>query len=135
MADLELNPNYLEMLIVKVRAVMAKELGDGDDASNAIDDPAHEGLADTPGDLTREEVLAEIRGLDEHEQAELVALMWLGRGDGEAEEWEQLVEQAAERAEGPAGRYLLSEPLLADYWADGLEKLGLGEGADSVDEL
>jgi hypothetical protein len=83
-------------------------------------------LEDEEGDLTRQELLEEIRGLDSRQQAELVALMWLGRGDGEPEEWNELVEQALERREVPTEVYLLDHPLLADHWLEGMERLGLG---------
>jgi hypothetical protein len=38
--------------------------------------------------------------LNEDEQIDLVALMWLGRGDGTIDEWEDLRSQAAERRNG-----------------------------------
>jgi hypothetical protein len=52
--------------------------------------------------------------------------MWLGRGDAEAEEWDDLTGLAFERHEGGSAVYLLGHPLLAEYWADGLDKLGYG---------
>jgi hypothetical protein len=67
-----------------------------------------------------------VRGLDSRKQAELVALMWLGRGDGEPEEWNELVQQALERREVPTEVYLLDHPLLAEHWLEGMERLGLG---------
>jgi hypothetical protein len=93
---------------------------------NPIDDPLPDTLQDEPGDLTREEFIEEIEGLDADQQAELVALMWLGRGDAEAEEWEGLLKLADERQETSTGSYLLDHPLVADYWAEGLDRLGYG---------
>ena len=81
---------------------------------------------DDPQDLTEDEVRDYIRGRSEVEQAELVALMWLGRDDTGPEEWRTLVQQAIDRRESPTEAYLLGNPLLADYWLVGLEKLGLG---------
>ena len=77
-------------------------------------------------DLSREEVVEEIQGLTPRQQAELVALMWLGRGDGEPEEWNELLARAIERREVPTEIYLLDHPLLAENWLDGMERLGLG---------
>jgi hypothetical protein len=56
----------------------------------------------------------------------LVALMWLGRGDGEAEEFEQLVTQALKRREVHTEDYLLDHPWSQSYWLEGMERLGLG---------
>src|SRR6476620_5901552 len=83
-------------------------------------------LAGLNPDLSREEVVEEIQGLMPRQQAELVALMWLGRGDGEPEEWDELVARAVERREVRTENYLLDHPLLAEHWLDGMERLGLG---------
>jgi hypothetical protein len=133
MAELSIDPNYLRSLVLKLRAFMGKEENEvPDDASNPSDDelPAS-ALQEEPGDLTREEVVEEIRGLSRLQQAELVALMWLGRDEGSPEDWDDLVRQAIERRETPTEHYLLAEPLLAEYWLDGMERLGLGGLTDS----
>gem|GEM_PF-1518846 len=79
--------DYLRRLIVKVRAFMAKEETDiPDDGSNPTDDALTSALQDEAEDLSREEVVEEIRALAPRQQAELVALIWLGRDDGNPEE-------------------------------------------------
>ena len=127
MAELSIDPDYLRMLVVQVRGLMAKvppELPD--DRSNPTDDPTPPAdLQDEEGDLTREEIIEEIRALEPRQQAELVALMWLGRDEGEAADWDELVQQALERREVPTENYLLDHPLLAEHWLDGMERLGL----------
>lgn len=59
----------------------------------------------------------EIRGLEPRQQAELVALMWLGRDEGAPEEFEGLVRLALERREVPTEDYLLDHPLVAEHLA------------------
>ena len=128
MAELSIDPDYLRRLVVKVRSFMGKEETDlPDDGSNPIDDEVPLGaLQDEDDDLSREEVVEEIQGLTPRQRAELVALMWLGRGDGEPEEWNELLARAIERREVPTENYLLDHPLLAENWLDGMERLGLG---------
>ena len=128
MAELSIDPDYLRRLVVKVRSFMGKEETDlPDDGSNPIDDEVPLGaLQDEEDDLSREEVVEEIQGLTPRQQAELVALMWLGRGYGEPEEWNELLARAIERREVPTEIYLLDHPLLAENWLDGMERLGLG---------
>lgn len=128
MAELSIDPDYLRRLVVKVRSFMGKEETDlPDDGSNPIDDEVPLGaLQDEDDDLSREEVVEEIQGLSPRQRAELVALMWLGRGDGEPEEWNELLARAIERREVPTENYLLDHPLLAENWLDGMERLGLG---------
>lgn len=127
MDELNITSAYVHMLILKARAIMVKEgLVTPEAGGNPIDDELPETLQDDPDDLTREELVEELQGLDADQQTELVALMWLGRGDAEPEEWETLLKLAGERHETSTGNYLLDHPLVADYWAEGLDRLGYG---------
>jgi len=84
MASLSIDPDYLRRLVLKVRSFMGKEATEvPDEGSNPTDDAMpSSALQEEPDDLSREEVVEEIRGLAPRQQAELVALMWLGRDDG-----------------------------------------------------
>lgn len=125
MPELTLPSDYIGQLIVRMRAVQGREEEtDADSGSNATDDQAIDALQETPGDLTRAHLRAEIRGLSQEEQAELVTLLLTGRGDAEPEEWQAIKESALESVGMPIDQYLMSEPLVADLWAEGLEKLG-----------
>lgn len=128
MATLSIDPDYLRRLVVKVRSFMGKEANElPDEGSNPTDDEMpSSALQDEGDDLSREEVVEEIRGLEPRQQAELVALMWLGRDEGAPEEFEGLVRLALERREVPTEDYLLDHPLVAEHWLDGMERLGLG---------
>jgi hypothetical protein len=125
---LTIDPDYLRRLVLKVRSFMGKEAAElPDEASNPIDDEMpSSALQDEEDDLSREEVVEEIRGLEPRQQAELVALMWLGRDEGDPDEFEELVAQALERREVPTEDYLLDHPLVAEHWLEGMERLGLG---------
>ena len=59
------------------------------------------------------------------EAAELVAIAWIGRGDFEAEDFQQAVDEARDRAAGSTATYLLGMPLLADHLEAGLDALDL----------
>ncbi|WP_404405280.1 DUF3775 domain-containing protein [Pelagibacterium halotolerans] len=127
MDELTIDPGYLRELILKVRALMVKEdLVTPDIGDNPTDDARPEALQEWEGDLSYEEVVEELEGLDDDQLAELVALMWLGRGTADAEDWEETVQLARERHEGSSVTYLLGHPLVADEWAAGLEMLGHG---------
>jgi hypothetical protein len=127
MDELNITSAYVHLLILKARAVMVKEgLVTPEPGGNPIDDGLPATLQDDPEDLTREDLIEELEGLDGDQQAELVALMWLGRGDSEPEQWADLVKLAQERHETSTASYLLDHPLVADYWAEGLDRLGYG---------
>ena len=118
--------DYLDRLIVRTRALQAREAEvDPLPASNPSDDNMRDALQDTRGDLSREELREELQGLTERAKAELVALMWIGRGDEEPNDWEAVVEMARGRADTPTPEYLLNEPLVGEHWSEGAERLGL----------
>jgi hypothetical protein len=135
MAEIEISPDYVRMLSLKVGALAGKEPPHyPDPGSNATDDPLSV-IEEDSEDQSREEVIEEIGGLSPREQAELVALMWLGRDDGDAEDWDDLVQQAVERKEVPTAQYLLDHPLLSEFWLSGLDKLDLGSLDSGVEEI
>ena len=68
--------------------------------------------------------------LNHDEQASLVALMWVGRGTYEAEEFDEAVETARAEHMNATVRYLMGMPLLSNYLEEGLEKMGF-----SVDDV
>jgi len=125
MPELGINPEKVCYVIVRARQFQAKvEPVDTDEASNMTDDGFVEILEDFQDDPVLSEVRQFIDGLDEDEIANLVALMWLGRGDYTIEEWDQMVTEARERQEQPTADYLMSTPLVADYLEDGLDTFG-----------
>jgi hypothetical protein len=133
MVTLSITPDYLGRLIGKVRGLQAREgLVDEDSGSNASDDRMVGAMQDSNEDLSLLEVAQEIRGLNERQQAELVALLWVGRGDAEPEEWEATVEAARNSRDLPTERYLLTQPLTGEYWAEGAERLGVAVPVDTV---
>lgn len=113
-------------IIVKLRQIQAQVAGDEDaeSGSNPTDDHFVEVLEDDEEDGTRTEIGDFIGALNEEEAAHLVALMWLGRGDGDMEDWDRLVEEAAAARETPTAQYLMGTPLAADYLEDGLGQHG-----------
>lgn len=71
----------------------------------------------------------EIRGfidrLSEDAQAELVALMWIGRGSFEKEELADALETARREATTPCADYLIGTPHLSDHLEAALEAFGV----------
>lgn len=124
MDQLTLNPDFLRSLIFKLRAVMAQEeMVSPDSGSNPTDDERSATLQESPDNLTRDEIVAQLDDLEPDQKAELVALMWIGRGDMEPEEWDEALEMAAERAENSTAEYLLTHPHVADYLDEGIDRL------------
>jgi light-regulated signal transduction histidine kinase (bacteriophytochrome) len=85
-------------------------------------------------DRTEAEFDAFIESLNEDEKANLVALMWIGRGTFEPEEWDEAVQTALTEASTPTADYLKGSPHLADHLENGLDALGISalEAEDDV---
>jgi len=93
---------------------------------------AHQGSRTQHG--VRTELHEFIEGLNEDEQASLVAVMWIGRESFEPEELEEAIETARAEKTTPTEDYLMGEPRLADLLEAGLEALGISP-EDAQDDL
>ena len=124
---LELSTDKVAQVIVRARELEARtgawELPDrrhpGEDTAEMV----LEALRNDPARLALASFLQE---LNADELAELVALMWVGRGSFDPEEWDEALTTAREEHGSPVGatRYLLSKPLLAEHLEEGLERMG-----------
>jgi hypothetical protein len=65
-----------------------------------------------------------IRDLELDQQDNLVALMWVGRGDFTAAEWQSALDAASARRSSHTADYLIASPLVASYLEEGLTLLG-----------
>ena len=75
-----------------------------------------------------------ISGLNEDEQASLVALMWVGRDSFSAEELDYAKQEARREATAPTENYLSGIPGLAEHLESGMEQLGI-DVTDAEDNL
>jgi len=80
--------------------------------------------SDGGSDPAYAELKATIDDLEPDQQISLVGLMWLGRGDYSAEEWQRALQDARDQWNPRTADYLIGTPLLADYLREGLDRLG-----------
>jgi len=115
-------------LIIRAKALDVKEgLTDPASGSNPIDDGNLDSLMASPDDATEQELRDVIMGLNDDERADLVALVFVGRGDLEPEEWGAAVRLARERQQSSANStadWLLGIPNLGDLLDEGLALMG-----------
>src|SRR5471032_3353938 len=122
---LSISPEKVCFFIDKAHQYDVKDaVSDPDSGSNASDDMMLDVLEDHPDDPTEQELTAFINTLNEEEQVDLVALTWLGRGDGEIGEWNDLREEAARLHNKRTAAYLLGKPMLGDHLQEGLAQFG-----------
>jgi len=81
-------------------------------------------LASREMERSEGELRAFIERMSDDASAELVAVMWIGRGAFEAEEFAEATQTAMAEATVPTVDYLIGTPHLADNLEAGLEALG-----------
>lgn len=123
--DLGISLPAIATIVDHARALQDSEESGAEERDEESDGGAN--LAEELDDGDTEESLREfIDELNEDEQAALIALAWIGRGDYEAEDWDEAVRLAAERNEnGDAADYLLGMDLLGDLLSEGVAAFGL----------
>lgn len=132
MAEMQISARRVAHVIFRARELDTK-VARWDSPGDAVDSGSI--LESRRGDATESELREFIAGLPEDQQAELVALMWIGRDTFEAEEWDEAVETAYAEKTTPTEDYLLGIPTLSDYLESGLEKMGVDVGDVEEDFL
>ena len=132
--DLTIDPETVRLFVLKAKAISAGLSHDyeaGGEHEIELDDEAHDGhhhdglAEEEEEDLTERELRALINDLNVDEAAELIAIVWIGRGDFDASEWADAVAEARQRGAGRrASSYLLGMPMLGDWLEEGLEAIG-----------
>ncbi len=124
--ELSISEQKLCFIIAKAREFDVKDVvTDPDDSSNATDDAMLSVLEDHKDDPVVQELTAVIFAMSEDEQIDLVALTWLGRGDGTIEDWSELRAEAARAHNRRTASYLLGIPLLSDYLEEAISQFGI----------
>jgi len=119
--DLDIPLKTVCFIIFKAHEFDAKDVvTDEGDSSNPTDDGDMSVLEDHGNDPVEEELVSLISELTVDEQIDLVALMWLGRGDYTSADWKSVRGEAAAAHNEHTAEYLCGEPLLGDYLSEGL---------------
>ena len=133
---MSLNRETVCYIAVKAREFDAKvDPVTPDRGDNPVDDADREILFDYADDPTAEELSSALRGLNVDQRIELLALVWLGRGDYSVSEWRQAMAVAASDSEDRRPEAFLAIPLLAEYLENGLSELGLSCADVALDHL
>jgi hypothetical protein len=121
--NLSISPEKVFFIVAKARQSEANAT-ETDSAADVGDDDAVHGSADYGQGTDRSELFGFIRGLNVDEQIDLVALTWLGRGDGDLDGWRDLRAEAARAHNSRTASYLTGTPMLADYLEEALTQFG-----------
>jgi hypothetical protein len=132
MPTLGISPDKVCHLVTRVRQFQAKVAPvEPDPGSNPNDDGFREILEDYANDAVLSEIRQFVGALNEEEHRNLLALLWLGRGDFGKEEWDDALAEAQTDRRARGADYLIRMPLLAEHLEEGLNLLGYAcEGAE-----
>ena len=126
---MDLNPETVFSLVDRAQQFQVNEqLVVPDEDLSPTDDWTERATAQHGNDPVYQELKTTIEDLEPDQQVSLVALMWIGRGDFSAEEWDDAYERAGDSWNNRSAEYLIGTPLLADYLTMGLEHLGYTRG-------
>lgn len=98
---------------------------DPDSGSDAVDDGSLDVLEDKPDDAVEAELDAAIEALSDDAMHDLIALIWVGRGDFTLADWSEARADARDIGRERAPRYVRGIPLVSDYLGEALSQMGL----------
>lgn len=131
--ELDISPDKVAWVIERAREFEAKVAPFDEGDTEGSEDQFGAILENEKDDPTLSELAGFFAALNEDEEANLVALAWIGRGTYTADEWDTALATARSEKTTRTFRYLLGMPLLADYLEEGLEALGISAADAEAD--
>ena len=126
MPELRISSEKVCALIEAGRELAGKVPSTAGDRTTTGDDSELVTLEDYPGtDDRRRETVEFIAGLNVEEQTDLLALIWLGRGDYDIDEWDDALVEAEARIAARDPDYMIGDATLPEYLSEGLSAFGM----------
>ena len=122
----EINLDKVCFIILKVREFEVKVApADTDSGPNPIEGLDLDLLQERQDDSVYDELSSFIDNLNVDEGLDLIALMWIGRGTFDPEDFQEARAVAAKEATHTTAEYLLGTPLLSEHLQNGLDAFNL----------
>ena len=127
MPELRISTAKVEDFIEAAREVAGKITPTTGDQTTTGDDSELVSIEDYPGDDARAEEIREfIAGLNVDEQIDLLALIFVGRGDFDIAEWNEAISEAGARIAQRDADYMIGDAALPEYLGAALDAVGEG---------
>ena len=125
MPELRINPDKVCEFLEAAREVAGKvPATTGDKTSSGDDSPLKFMEEDGGGDPIRQQMVEFVGGLNVDEQVDLLALIYLGRGDFELDEWDDALVEAGDRIGAGDADFMIGNRALPAYLGDALDAFG-----------
>jgi hypothetical protein len=120
MAELRISSEKVCDFIEAAREVAGLVPPTTGDRTTTGDDSPLTTIEDSPGDARWGQMREFIAGLNLDEQTDLLALIFIGRGDYDINEWAAAVREARDRIADRDADYMIGDAALPEYLGDGL---------------
>jgi hypothetical protein len=124
MPELRINPDKVCQLMEAGRELAGRVAPTTGDKTTNGDDSPTAFIEQRDDDPTRLEIVEAIAGMNVEEQIELLALLYLGRGDFGIDEWDDALQEARERIEMGDVDFMIGDEAFPDYLGDALDAFG-----------
>ncbi|HEV2550556.1 MAG TPA: DUF3775 domain-containing protein [Stellaceae bacterium] len=123
MPELAINPEKICAFIEAAREVAGLVPSTAGDATTTGDDSRFTTMIEPVdgSDPRRREMVSFVAGLDAEEQAHLLALILLGRGDHSIEEWDDALIAARDAIDDKSADFMIGDPAPPAYLMEALE--------------
>ncbi len=124
-AELNIGLDKIQDIVLVARNFDQEDIPDEPDPGSepeSVQD--REEQLDEGEDPSEGELRVLIEDLNDDEVVDLIALVWIGRGDFGIEDLAEARELARERHQGSSSRYLMGIPTLAEYISEGVAAAG-----------
>jgi len=126
MPELRISAEKVCALIEAARELAGKVPSTAGDRTTTGDDSKLVTLEEYPGyDDRRQQTVEFIAGLNVDEQIDLLALIWLGRGDYGIEEWDAALAEAEARIAARDPDFMIGDAALPEYLGDALNEFDM----------
>jgi Protein of unknown function (DUF3775) len=124
MPELRINPDKVCQLMEAARELAGRVPSTAGDHTTTGDDSPLTFIEQSDDDPTRAQIIEMIAGLNVEEQVDLLALVYLGRGDFDLASWDDALEEARARIDDGDPEYMIGSAALPAYLAEALDAFG-----------
>jgi hypothetical protein len=124
MPELRINPDKVCQLIEAAQELAGRVPSTAGDRTTTGDDSPLTFIEERDDDPTRQQMVEMIAGMNVEEQVDLLALVYIGRGDFDLATWDDALEEARTRIDVGDPDFMIGDIDLPAYLRDALDAFG-----------
>jgi hypothetical protein len=124
MPELRINVDKVCQIMEAARELAGRVVPTTGDRTTNGDDSPLAFIEQRDDDPTRQQIVEAIAGMNVEEQVDLLALVYLGRGDFELDGWDDALEEARNRIESGDADFMIGDRALPAYLGEALDAFG-----------